>query len=108
MEKPHGLYDRVYAVVSRIPRGYVATYGQIAGIVGPPCDARRVGWALASLGNRREPLSVPWQRVVGAGGKISLTGSEQRFLLEEEGVGFDEKGRIDLEIYGWDGSAALE
>lgn len=103
MEKEPGLYTRIYDVVQRIPLGKVATYGRIAEIVGPPCDARRVGWALAALGNRRDVPPVPWQRVIGAGGKISLSGSRQRDLLEQEGIVFDEKGRIDLNTYGWKG-----
>ena len=103
LPKTSGLYDRVYEVVFLIPRGRVATYGQVAKIVGPPCDARRVGWALASLGNRKEALPVPWQRVVGVGGKISLSGSDQRERLEAEGIVFDARGRIDLGRFGWEG-----
>ena len=97
-----GLYDQIYDTVFRIPEGKVATYGQIAKIVGSPCDARRVGWALASLGNRRVELPVPWQRVVGSGGRISLSGSEQKDLLEKESIVFDSRGRIDLERFGWE------
>jgi len=106
MVKERGLYTRIYDVVQQIPSGQVTTYGRIAEMVGPPCDARRVGWALASLGNRRDVPPVPWQRVVGAGGKISLPGSRQRDLLEQEGVVFDEKGRIDLDTYSWEGPAS--
>lgn len=94
----------MYDVVFRIPRGKVATYGQIARHVGPPCDARRVGWALAALSRRREELPVPWHRVVGRGGRINLAGSEQRRLLEGEGVMFDPNDVIDMERYGWDGT----
>lgn len=103
MNQGKGLYHRVYDVVRQIPFGRVATYGQVAKIVGPPCDARRVGWALASLGNKKEAYPVPWQRVIGAGGKISLTGSDQRERLEAEGVEFDVRGRIDLSRFGWEG-----
>jgi len=98
-----GLFQRVYDVVFQIPRGQVATYGQVARIVGPACDARRVGWALASLGNRKDVPPVPWQRVVGSGGRIRLPGNEQRALLEREGIVFDERGRIDMEWFGWEG-----
>lgn len=107
MNQGKGLYRRVYEVVDQIPYGKVATYGQIAKIVGPPCDARRVGWALASLGNRKEVYPVPWQRVVGAGGKISLSGSDQKERLEAEGIVFDSKGRIDLIRFGWEGPNIL-
>ena len=97
-----GLYDTVYDVVCTIPSGKVATYGQVARCVGTTCDARRVGWALAALSHRKEELPVPWHRVVGRGGRISLPGTEQRRLLESEGVEFDETGRIDLHRFGWD------
>ena len=103
MKSDRGLYHRVYDVVLKIPFGKVATYGQIAKIVGPPCDARRVGWALASLGNHKDIPPVPWQRVIAAGGRISLPGTQQRNLLEGEGVLFDARGRVDLEQYGWEG-----
>src|SRR5579859_3876709 len=80
-----GMFDRILRVVQRIPRGKVATYGDIAYAAGYPGAARQVAWALhASRG-------LPWQRVVGAGGKILLGGHhgmEQRIRLEQEGVRF--------------------
>lgn len=99
------LYPRIYEVVRQIPRGRVATYGQVAAIVGPPCDARLVGWAMAALPSGSD---VPWQRVINAQGKISLrkysSGHErQRMRLEAEGVAFDERDRIDLKTCGWGG-----
>ncbi len=99
------LYPRIYEVVRQIPAGRVATYGQVAAIVGPPCDARLVGWAMASL---RPGSDVPWQRVINAQGKISLRrasrGHElQRLRLEAEGVRFDARGRVDLATFGWTG-----
>jgi len=99
------LYERIYHTVRQIPGGKVATYGQIAYLVGPPCDARRVGWALAALREHSGVPPVPWQRVVNAKGKSSL-GSRQLDLLREEGVRIDEKGTIDLERFGWDGFLA--
>jgi len=98
-------FDQVYRVVRRIPRGRVATYGQIARILGMPRSARTVGWALGAL---PEGYDVPWQRVVNARGTISFSrGSAgaaiQQALLEEEGVVFDEQGRVDLKEYGWAG-----
>lgn len=101
------LYERVYHVVRQIPRGKVATYGQIAHLVGPPCDARRVGWALAALREHGVEPPVPWQRVVNAKGTSSI-GSGQLDLLKEEGVRVNEKGKIDLNRFGWDGFISEE
>jgi methylated-DNA-protein-cysteine methyltransferase-like protein len=96
------LYDRIYDVVRQIPAGCVATYGQIAHLVGG-CSAQMIGFALAALPAGSD---VPWQRVVNRQGKISPRGVGfdsmiQRTLLEEEGVGFNLGGEIDLKIYGW-------
>ena len=100
-EKDTPLYDRIYAIVRQIPDGKVATYGQIARIVGG-CSAQMIGFALAAL---RPGSDVPWQRVINRQGKISLRaggfGSIQQQLLEEEGVEFDEQGRTDFEKFGW-------
>ncbi len=100
-------YKRVYRTVRSIPRGRVATYGQIARLSGLPRGARQVGYALHAL---PEGDGVPWQRVVNARGEVSqrsTPGSEelQRFLLEEEGVEFDLCGRIDIGRFGWKGRA---
>jgi len=96
------LYMRIYAVVRQIPRGEVATYGQIAEIVGD-CTARMVGYAMAA-----SPDDVPWQRVINAQGKVSPRadswGSEvQRLRLEEEGVHFDADHKVDLAAVRWGG-----
>jgi methylated-DNA-protein-cysteine methyltransferase related protein len=96
-----GVHGRIHRVVSRIPRGRVATYGQIARLAGLRGQARLVGYAMHALpvGTR-----VPWQRVVNARGEISLPGSSaarQRELLEREGVRFDARGRIDLDHFLW-------
>ena len=98
-------FAQVYEVVRRIPPGQVATYGQIARLLGKPRAARTVGWALHSL---PEGSDVPWQRVINAKGTISLDargpgGAIQRVLLEAEGIVFDEQGRADLKAYGWAG-----
>ena len=101
------LFNSIYEIVFRIPQGKVATYGQIGKLVNPPCDPRMVGWAMASLGNMKDVPPVPWQRVVGKNGRISLPGADgrvQRDLLQNEGIAFNKNGCIDLEIYGWDGS----
>ncbi len=100
--KREPLYARIYAVVRQIPPGQVATYGQIAEIVGQ-CTARMVGYAMASC-----PSDVPWQRVVNAQGKISPRadhwGAEvQRLRLQEEGIEFDATYRMDLKAARWAG-----
>ncbi len=102
--KSSGLYHRIYEVIRLVPAGRVATYGQIAAIVGE-CSARTVGYALAAL---RSDSDVPWHRVVNYQGRISLRAAgmesqEQRARLEAEGIHFDSAGRIDLTRYGWPG-----
>jgi methylated-DNA-protein-cysteine methyltransferase-like protein len=99
-----GLFWQVYRVVARVPRGRVASYGQIARIVG--CSARQVGYALAAT---PEGLDLPWQRIVNREGRISLpgaSGAAQRARLEAEGIRFDVGGRIELRRFGWKGRRA--
>ena len=112
-------FERVYEVVRMVPRGQVATYGQIAAIVSHRGAARTVGWALHGL---PQGSDVPWQRVINAQGRISLgrkapppgpspaqtaaegrASASQRALLEQEGVIFDDQGRVDLGRYQWPG-----
>ncbi|NJK63030.1 MAG: methyltransferase [Synechococcaceae cyanobacterium SM2_3_1] len=102
---PSEYYQHIFEVVSQIPTGKVATYGQVARLAGYPGHARQVGYALFRLA---DPAStVPWQRVVNAKGQISYSprryGSDelQRVLLEAEGVIFDTQGAIDLQRFGW-------
>jgi len=92
----------VYALVRKIPRGRVATYGQIAAILGWPRAARAVGYAMRAC-----PPGVPWHRVVNASGGISLRASvdgmvTQRLRLEQEGVAV-RRGRIRLDRHRWRG-----
>lgn len=99
-----GFRERVYRLVRRIPVGYVATYGQIATLLGSPRVARHVGFALAACPSARRP--VPWHRVINAQGRISHRGDvvrahEQRERLEAEGVVFDERERVDLKRHRW-------
>ncbi len=98
-----GSYDRIYAVVQRIPRGRVATYGQVAQLAGLAGHARQVGYALHALD---DGARVPWHRVINARGGVSprsLPGWDQvqRQLLEREGVAFDAAGRVSLVLYRW-------
>jgi methylated-DNA-protein-cysteine methyltransferase-like protein len=95
--------------VRRIPRGRVASYGQVARLAGLPGRARQVGYALHALpaGTR-----VPWQRVINAAGGISRRrrpGPEltQRILLEQEGVRFGARGRVSFDRFGWPAAMRL-
>lgn len=97
-------YAQYWEVARRIPRGRVATYGQIAALAGLPGRARQAGYAMAALPDESD---VPWHRVVNARGEVSRRagGSAfekiQRALLEAEGIMFDASGRIALDRYGW-------
>ena len=103
MPRTSSSYARIYAVVSRIPRGRVATYGQVAALAGLPRQARLVGYAMHSLPAGSD---VPWHRVVNAAGKISIRSDGlghddlQAQLLRREGVRF-EKDAIPLSRYRW-------
>ena len=104
--------QQVWALVRQIPPGKVSTYGQIASFLPPPpgmdpksylaFGARWVGGAMAAC-----PQGVPWQRVINSQGKISLRpgggGSNQREMLEEEGIVFDDHDRVNLKVYAWKG-----
>jgi len=100
-------FEPFYRVARRIPRGKVATYGQVAALAGRPRGARLCGYALSAL--RNTVHDVPWQRVLGARGAgragISLRdpvgAAAQRALLEREGVAVDARGRVELGRFGW-------
>lgn len=100
-------YPSYYAIIRKIPRGRVLTYGDVAGLAGRPTSARRVGYALAAL---KDP-AVPWWRVVNARGEVSprsgdLLGAcelDQRARLLKEGVYLDGEGRLELSQYRWAG-----
>ncbi|MCP3979523.1 MAG: methyltransferase [bacterium] len=95
-------FDGVHALVRRIPKGRVMTYGQIATSIENRLSARAVGWAMNGC-----PEDVPWQRVVNARGGCSterlpdLPGGLQQAMLEQEGVEFSGNGTLDLERYRW-------
>ena len=92
---------RVYATVRRIPYAHVASYGDIASLLGTPRAARGVGFALRAL---PQGSDVPWWRVVNSTGGISLgsfEGRMQRMMLEQEGVRFGHREKVDLRRYRW-------
>ncbi len=103
-QEREGRWQAFYRVIRRIPKGRVATYGQIAELAGFPRHARQVGYALHALG--RSKPRVPWQRVINAQGEVSQRSAPdgdrlQRAILEAEGIVFGGNGRVDLERYGW-------
>jgi methylated-DNA-protein-cysteine methyltransferase related protein len=96
-------YELIWSVIRRIPRGRVATYGQIAELAGLEGHARQVGYALHNLPKHSD---VPWHRVINSRGEVSpRSGGDshelQRMLLESEGVELDLRGRIDLTRFRW-------
>ena len=98
-----GFFKSVWEMVRRIPQGKVATYGQIAALLGNPRAARTVGWALHSMPNDAD---IPWHRVINSKGRISTDCLEhspdlQRRLLEAEEILFDERGYVDLKMVQW-------
>ena len=109
-------YEQVYAVIRRIPRGKVSSYGRIAAMLGKPNAARAVGYALNALRDKQDDpayQNVPWQRVVNGQGRISIgsrdvTANRQAILLREEGVAVDDNLRIDLDVYLWEGLHLIE
>jgi len=94
--------QRVKEAIRKIPRGKVATYGQIAAYAGNPRAARQVAWILNSS-SRKDKL--PWHRVINRSGKISLKPNQgyeiQKGLLRKEGIKFDKNGAVDFERYLW-------
>jgi methylated-DNA-protein-cysteine methyltransferase-like protein len=109
-------YEQVYAVVRRIPRGKVTSYGRVAKMLGSPNAARAVGYALRALKDKHDDPAyddIPWQRVVNSQGRISIVNREfsaklQAELLREEGVAVSENLQINLDKYLWVGLHWLE
>lgn len=94
-------FEKIYEVVKGIPKGKVATYGQVALLAGNPRWSRVVGYALH---NNPEPQVIPCHRVVNREGRLApafaFGGEEiQRQLLESEGIVFEPNGRVNLEKY---------
>ncbi len=101
-KKSSDSYKKIWNAVEKIPRGKVATYGQIARISRLPRQARLVGYALHNLPHG---IDIPWQRVINHRGEISFppnspSQKKQRELLEKEGIMFL-NGKISLKLYGW-------
>lgn len=95
------VHQRIRAVVDSIPRGRVASYGQVADEAGLPRRARLVGKVLSGLPSGSK---LAWHRVVNAAGRISTSGAsarEQRRRLRAEGVALDARGRVDLAAHRW-------
>ncbi len=112
MTRPRAAYHAIWRVVARIPRGRVATYGQVARMAGLPGAARFAGWALAALpdGQRLHGRAIPWHRVINAQGRTSPRAGDsegecrrQLSRLAREGVRPGKGGAIDWQRYGWDG-----
>jgi len=98
-------FEKIYRIVLRIPRGRVMTYGQIARLLEDRYSPRLVGWAMHAT--PQDDRNIPWHRVINSRGGIS-TGRVviqepelQRWMLEAEGVVFDERGHCDLSVYQW-------
>jgi methylated-DNA-protein-cysteine methyltransferase-like protein len=100
---PVSTHAKIYAVLRRVPRGRVVTYGQVATLAGLDGQPRLVGYALHALATGTK---LPWHRVINARGTVSIRSNgtaslSQRLLLEREGIAFDARGRVSLERYRW-------
>lgn len=99
-----GLFERVYEVVKRVPKGKVVTYGQVAKMIGSPRSARQVGYALHV---NPEPGAIPCHRVVNRFGGLSRAFAfggveEHKLLLEAEGVIVSDDYLVSLSLYQWE------
>jgi methylated-DNA-protein-cysteine methyltransferase-like protein len=109
-------YEQVYAVVWRIPRGQVTSYGRIAKMLGRPNAARAVGYAMHALQDSEdqpEYANIPWQRVINSQGRISIVNREhdareQAELLRAEGIVVSQDLKVDLNVYLWQGLHLVE
>jgi methylated-DNA-protein-cysteine methyltransferase-like protein len=105
----------VWDIVRQIPEGQVSTYGQIASAIPPPegvepptYDRMAARWVGSAMRDTPDGSGVPWHRVINSRGAISLpagsaAADRQRMRLEAEGVTFNDSGRVDFEVVGWDG-----
>jgi len=99
------VFERIYRIVLKIPKGRVMTYGQIARLLGDRYSPRLVGWAMHAT--PRDGRNIPWHRVINSVGGIS-TGKVlahnpnlQKWMLEAEGISFDDRDKCDLSIHQW-------
>lgn len=102
MSTKKSMYERIYSVVSMVPPGRVATYGQIARIAGR-CSARNVGYAMSSVPPGSD---VSWHRIINSRGSVSIRShgescTAQRQMLESEGIIFSNRGIVNLDRFGW-------
>nr|MBN1229030.1 MGMT family protein [Anaerolineae bacterium] len=112
---PEHFNQTVWLIAAQIPEGKVSTYGQIASMIPPPegtspveYDRLAARWVGGSMKATPAGSGIPWHRVINSQGKISLPpgsagAEEQRALLEIEGVVFNDKGRVDFNVVGWEG-----
>ena len=112
LPNPQRFYAEVWNIISLIPRGKVASYGQIAKMIRPPegVDAEtylEYGALWVSNAVKESPNEVPWYRVINSKGEITerdkVEAKRHQLLLEDEGVFFNPRGRIDMKKYGWKG-----
>jgi methylated-DNA-protein-cysteine methyltransferase-like protein len=99
-------FPLVWKLVRRIPRGRVATYGQLSALIERRLTPIGVGWAIRAAPDG----AIPWHRVINASGAVSTDREHpglQRAMLEAEGVKFDREGRVHLDKYGWTPSKKL-
>jgi len=96
--------EKVVEVIKRIPRGKVASYGQIAALAGNPKGSRAVVYILRSTSNKE---NLPWHRILGKKGNIRIKNHDgfamQKALLEEEGIPVNHEGKVNMILFGWDG-----
>ena len=97
------IHQRIVTILKNIPKGKVVTYGRASALAGVPRGARQVSWILNSS---TQKYNLPWQRVIGSGGKIAIPGDrgylEQKRLLLQEGIEFSESDKINLDCFQWD------
>jgi methylated-DNA-protein-cysteine methyltransferase-like protein len=100
-EKTPLLHRKIIAVIAMVPKGKVASYGQVAKLAGFPGYARQVVWTLHSSSKKHR---LPWHRIINSQGKIGLTDeyrNRQKLLLEKEGIEVDAYGKVDLKEFAW-------
>lgn len=95
--------QRVWELVGAIPKGKVASYGQLASMLGHPRRARQVGYALHQT---PDDLVLPWHRVINSKGRISFSAESEQYLLQKamltaESICFSDDDHIDFKKYGW-------